>query len=194
MKDIEKLTTGEEMIQPVLQSERLQLVPATCAMLDAECSAPNLIAGFLDAEVPSDWPPESLRDVLPWFRDHHMKDPFGDGWYSWYTVLTRSGERAVLVGGVGSVGRSDHAGVLEIGYSVLPQFQGWGIGGEMTALFIAWAFRDVSVVRIIARTAPGNQPSVALLMRNRFEEVGRDVENDLVEYELTRSRYEVSGR
>jgi [ribosomal protein S5]-alanine N-acetyltransferase len=193
MKDSMEKPTGGEAIQPVLKTGRLTLVPATCAMLDAECAAPNLLAGFLDADIPSNWPPESLRDAYPWFRDHHMKDPYGDGWYSWYTVLTCTRECPVLAGSVGSVGRPDHTGLLEIGYSVLPQFQHQGIGGEMTALFISWAFTDASVARIIARTAPLNNLSVALLRKNRFKLCGQETEDGLAEYELIRSRYETTG-
>ena len=99
----------------------------------------------------------------------------------------------VLVASVGSIGRVDGGGTLEIGYSVLPAYQGRGIGTAMTARFIAWAFGNAAVVRILARTHHTNNPSIALLGANGFVRTGEVDDEGLDAFELPRSRYHGGG-
>ena len=59
-------------------------------------------------------------------------------------------------------------GTVEIGYSVLPQFQGRGYATEMVRALIDWAFAQPGVLRIVAETTENNVASMRLLHRLGF--------------------------
>ncbi|MER3514457.1 MAG: hypothetical protein C4310_08775 [Chloroflexota bacterium] len=60
-------------------------------------------------------------------------------------------ELPVLVGSGGFKG-PPHAGAVEIGYSVLPQYQGKGYATEMVAGLVRRALKHAEVDRIVAET------------------------------------------
>jgi len=115
----------------VIETARLKLVPATVALMRAEVGDRVEFARMLGAVVPDNWPPEMLADALPWFLGQLQGTPDGVGWYCWYG-LAAGGRLAtpVLVAGGGFKGPPQE-GSVELGYSVLPQFQGRGYASEL---------------------------------------------------------------
>ena len=69
-----------------IQTTRLQLIPATAALLRLEDSDPLALAPLLNAAIPADWPPEEVRDVLGFFADQMDAGMTGDGWVTYYWV------------------------------------------------------------------------------------------------------------
>jgi ribosomal-protein-alanine N-acetyltransferase len=154
-----------------LRTARLELTASTLALSEAELEDRLEFARLLDAAIPAEWPPETAADALPlflgWLREH----PDWDGWLGWYAVRVRGSER-VLVAGGGFLGAPDASGMVEMGYSVLPAFQGQGIASEMVAALAAWAFAQTTVTRIEADTDRHNAGSWAVLARAGFVEIG----------------------
>ena len=66
---------------------RLDLVPATATLVQAEMAAPHSLPRLLGARVPDDWPPEAMVEALPVFRAALERRPELAGWFSWYWVL-----------------------------------------------------------------------------------------------------------
>ncbi|HWZ86188.1 MAG TPA: GNAT family N-acetyltransferase [Thermoanaerobaculia bacterium] len=154
-----------------LRTDRLELTAATLALSEAELEDRAAFARILGAAVPAEWPPETAADALPlflgWLREH----PDWEGWLGWYAVRVDGSER-VLVAGGGFLGAPDASGMVEMGYSVLPAFQGRGIATEMVTALAAWAFAQPAVTRIEADTDRRNAGSWALLARAGFVEIG----------------------
>jgi ribosomal-protein-alanine N-acetyltransferase len=154
-----------------LRTARLELIAATLPLSEAELSDRGEFARLLGAEVPAEWPPETAADALPLFLGWLRERPDWYGWLAWYGVRDTGSER-VLVGGCGFLGGPDDSGMVEMGYSVLPQFQRQGIAGEMVEALIGRAFESAAVLRIEAETSPDNAGSRRILARAGFVAAG----------------------
>jgi ribosomal-protein-alanine N-acetyltransferase len=95
------------------------------------------------------------------------------GWYGWYAInIDRdSGERS-LVGAGGYFGPPDSQGIVEIGYSVLPEWQQLGYAKEIVRALVAHASTFEKINNTIAHTSPENEASKRVLMACGFTEVG----------------------
>jgi RimJ/RimL family protein N-acetyltransferase len=170
-----------------IETARLKLVPATVALARAEIANPTLFANLLGAEVPENWPPESAADALPSFLEWLEAAPESVGWFGWY-ALDRNGSTSapVLVGGGGFLGPPQESQV-NIGYSVLPQFQGSGFATELVGALIQWAWQQKSVGLIVAETEWANPASVRVLNKLGFVEAGASTEPGGARFALSRA-------
>lgn len=170
-----------------IQTARLELIPATAASIRSEMEDPAALAALLGASVPTNWPPATLADALPWFLRKLEATPVPQiGWLCWYALaVSDEHESPTLVASGGFLGppRRDtievdtsaapREGTVELGYAVLPQFQGQGYGTEMVGALVGWALEQPGVRRIVTDTSPHNTPSLRLLHRLGFTEIGR---------------------
>jgi RimJ/RimL family protein N-acetyltransferase len=162
---------------------RLRLLAGTLELATAELEDRERFGTLLQADVPPGWPPESLRDALPFFRDLFRAHPDWIGWLGWYALL-KTPSKPVLCGSVGFKGPVDLAGMVEIGYSLLPEFQHAGLATEMVRGLLHWARRHPEVQAIEAETMPDNLPSIRVLERTGFETKGQGLEPGSIRYRL----------
>src|ERR1043165_7163994 len=115
----------------IVRSERLELIAATLPMIEAEMSTAVHLGSLLRAEI-SNWPPP-LNDEqsLRWTFAHLRSYPQPAGFLSWYVVLVEE-HRRILIGLVEIKGLPDERGIIEVGYSILENFQRRGFGSEAT--------------------------------------------------------------
>jgi [ribosomal protein S5]-alanine N-acetyltransferase len=163
---------------------RLVLVPATVALIDADLESAEALDRFLDAEVPSDWPPgEYDRPAMEFFRSQLAKQPDAVGWYGWYAVhRSVDQERPVLVGSGGYFGPPDAAGTVEVGYSIVPAFRARGFATELLKALVARAFAVPGLLQVVAHTTPSNIGSIRVLERCGFSFIGPGNEPNTVRY------------
>lgn len=168
----------------MIATTRLDLVPMTPALADAERAGVAGLSAALGVAAPGDWPPEYYdADDL----ERHarlLQDPTNAGWGLYYVVLRAS--QGSLVGVVGFGGRPAADGVVEIGYGVLPAFRRKGIATEAVVALITRAFDEPSVQRIIAETFPHLPASIGVLKRTGFVLAGQPGRTGVLRYELTR--------
>jgi len=159
-----------------LRTARLTLVPATAALARAETEDRPAFAALLGADVPNAWPPETLADALPFLLQQLEAGPDRIGWITWYGVANPDGGQSLtLVASGGFFGPPQEGSVensVEIGYSVLPEFQRRGYATEMVMGLTEWALAQPSVRRVVANVASDNTPSLRLLRRIGFSEIG----------------------
>jgi len=82
---------------------------------------------------------------------------------------------------------SDRA-TAEIGFELLPKYQGVGIMKEATAIVLKFAFEKLRLKSVVAITHVDNNTSISLLKRNHFiksEPQPRSLEKNEVEYVLS---------
>lgn len=171
-----------------LSTSRLDLVPATAAHLEAELESNARLASLLDARVPDGWPPgEYDRPAVEHFRDRLAANPEAVGWYGWYALLRpQPDEKRTLVAAGGFLGPPDDEGAVEIGYSVVPAFEGRGFATELVAALVDHAFLDSRVTRVIAHTTSENVRSVKVLERTGFTFTGFSPDSVTLEYARAR--------
>lgn len=169
-------------------------MPATVALARAELKDRAEFARLLSAFVPDEWPPEILADALPVFLEWIEAAPDRVGWYVWYAMMRAPHEALdMLASEVGDILMASGGfkgppqdGVIEIGYSVLPRFQGQGYATEMVGALIDWAFAQEGVTRIVAETTADNVASLRLLHRLGFMQSGPAVERGHIRLVLHR--------
>jgi [ribosomal protein S5]-alanine N-acetyltransferase len=105
----------------------MRLVASTAELVRAEIEDHRAFGELVGARVPEGWPPGEAADALPWFLEKlEAAGPEGSGWYGFYGIVTEGEVDApVLVGGGGSLA-PPRDGEVEIGYSLMPNFQGRG--------------------------------------------------------------------
>jgi [ribosomal protein S5]-alanine N-acetyltransferase len=155
---------------PFSDTPRLYLLPfsahyARCALDDRA-----LLASMLGATVPEDWPNPDLADALPYFIDSLTAIPALSTWIALAIEKTDN----VLVGSGGFIGLPDETGAVELGFGLVPAFQGRGYATEIARAMLDRAFREPGLRGVIGRCEPANTPSLRLLQRLGFAPDGTD--------------------
>ena len=169
-----------------LRTERLELVAATLELVQAERMGSVHLEKKLGAHVPPSWPPPlNDGDSLRWTIEQLSQDPALVGWVCWYFLHREHGtKRAVGVGGF--AGRPDAKGVVEVGYSIVPECHRLGLAPEAVRALLAWAFGHREVTRVRAHTRPELVPSIRVLEKCGFQRVGEGTEPGTLRFELPR--------
>jgi [ribosomal protein S5]-alanine N-acetyltransferase len=154
-----------------IETAQLRLVPCTVAAAQAAMADRAALASLLGARVPDDWPAEDLRDFLPIYGQIVDQQAARQGWGIWLMLGLAEG---ALVGDIGFKGRPDALRTAEIGYSVLPAFQGHGYATEAARALIAWGFAQPGVRRIVANCRFDNAASRRVLEKAGLRQTGRD--------------------
>ncbi len=143
-----------------LRTSRLELIAATADSVMLEMHDIRGFASALGVAIPPSWPPPLHdRDSQAWYVDL-LRDEDTVGWGLWYVIVAQS-ERQ-LAGTAGFKGKP-HDGSCEIGYSVLPQFQGSGYATEASRCLMHWAFQHPALEYIAAETLPDLVPSIRVM-------------------------------
>lgn len=171
---------------PVIETERLTLVPASDAHVRAELAGAEHFAALIGAAVPESWPPGDYDHAaqLLFLRCLEEAGPAGVGWFGWYAVRRADAEApATVVGGGGYFGPPTTDGVVEIGYSMCPEWRGRGYATEMARALALRAAAQPAVERVIAHTTVGNFASIAVLERSGFARAGVGPEPGTLRFE-----------
>jgi len=165
----------------VQTTDRLRLVAGTKVLAAAEIEDRVEFAKLLGALVPETWPPDILRDVLGYFHGLYKEHPGWEGWLAWYAIRIDN-DHPILCGSTGFKGPPDKRGMVEIGYSVLPEFQRRGLATEMVAGIMQWAKHQPGVKQIEAETDINNKASIRVLEKNGFICVGVGLEPNTIRF------------
>lgn len=168
----------------MLHTACLTLTPATLPFTRAEVGDRAAFARLLGAVVPDNWPPETLADALPLFLKWMEAAPDAVGWFGWYALAYIDGT-LTLVGSGGFLG-PPQVGAVQLGYSVLPQFQGRGYATELAAALVGWALGQPGVECIVAETEWANPASVRVLEKAGFAAVGPNADGTGQRFERRR--------
>ena len=148
-----------------MKTGRLELRPlaaaAAAALLDDRLTAARLIG----ASIPPTWPQDDLLDVLPMQAAARPEDErFG----IWLII-----ERATnaIVGDIGFLGPPDR-GIVELGFSVMPDRRRRGFATEATRALVTWASQEPGVLGVIARCDIDNVASIRVLEAAGFRRQG----------------------
>lgn len=173
----------------VIGTERLDLVPATAALLSAELEGNAAFENSLGVRVPENWPPDLYdRDAIEWFLRSLEDVPEMGDWAGHY-IVTR-GDDAAVIGTAGYKGPPDESGKVEIGYSLLEQYQRLGYATEAARGLIETAFADPRVLRLTAETYPHLDASIGVMQRCGLVYRGEAAEPGVIYFELLREDYE----
>ncbi len=178
------LILSPTLILSPINTERMSLAPATMKLYLLELYDRPAFASTLNAHVPQEWPPDQITpEVIEEFigrmqaRDRKI--------WTFYWLLRKEGsELPVLIGNGGFLVHED--GTLEIGYSMISDYQNKGYATEAVRSMLQWAFSSLKKDCIIAHTYPYMEASIRVLEKNGFlfKETGSG--DGILTYELQR--------
>lgn len=152
---------------PEMNTARLVLRPLT------EADAPEIfilrtdsrVNKYIDRSAPAD-----ISEVVGFIRKI-IEGITNNRWIYWAICLT---EDPKLIGTICLWNFSEDQSVAEIGYELIPDFQGFGYMDEALRGILDYGFERVGLKKIEAFTHVDNQRSTRLLEKNRFRhEAGR---------------------
>lgn len=156
---------------PVLTTERLTLRQLSIddqQAIFALRSDPK-INQFLDRQ-----PCKTNEDAINFINKVNENIEKGNAYY-WAITLT---EAKTLVGTICLFDLSNENNSCEIGYELLPEFQGQGIMKEAVQAVIDFVFQTLKFKKILAFTHRENQHSTKLLLKFNFvQSIETDKEN-----------------
>jgi ribosomal-protein-alanine N-acetyltransferase len=164
---------------PILETERLTLrqVVINDEQEIFTLRSDSEINKYLDRQISDTI--DDARNFINKINENSRKND------SLYWAITLS-NKTVLVGTICLFGFSDKNGKCEIGYELLPNFQGQGIMREAVEKVIDYAFNTINVEEIEAYLHRDNQRSIKLLekLSFRFSNKADNTDSDLICYNL----------
>lgn len=134
--------------------------------------------------------PDGIRQEIERMGDRPPGDPAG-----WVQLSVEERATGTLVGDVGLSPAEGEPGVIKLGYTMSPAFQGRGYATEAVAALVTYAFETLQadVVRVYANE--GNIPSIRVAQKaglHLIERIERSYEGETwfgVRYELRRQDF-----
>jgi ribosomal-protein-alanine N-acetyltransferase len=177
-------TTAKLLLRHI-KSRRLNLVAATANLIKLDIAGREFLSEALGVIVPQSWPPDLYGSAAMRFALTQLGNESEQGWSFWYLVT--ADEPNELSGICGFKGRPDKLGSVEIGYSILKNFQRRGYASEAVEKLVGWAFSHYNVNEVCAETFPHLVQSIRVLEKNGFRRAGAGSETGVIRYAITRS-------
>jgi [ribosomal protein S5]-alanine N-acetyltransferase len=149
------------MGNPRQEITRLELKPLPAAAAAALPHDREAAAELLGATLPPAWPQPDLLEVLPM---QAAVEPDHERFGVWVMIERETNS---VVGDAGFMGRPDD-GIVEIGFSVIPDRRRRGYATEAARALLDWALREPGIEGVIARCDAGNEASIRVLERVGF--------------------------
>jgi [ribosomal protein S5]-alanine N-acetyltransferase len=148
----------------LLTTLRLRLIPGTRQVLEADLQGRRMLQMAIGVRVPENWPPQFYdQDAIDYTLRNLQSDARTADWPLYYIELC--GDPSAIIGIAGYKGPPTDDGTVEIGYSILAQYQRNGYATEASQALVDAAFRDPDVKRVGAETYPVLVPSVRRIYR-----------------------------
>jgi ribosomal-protein-alanine N-acetyltransferase len=172
----------------MIKTINLELVPCELIHFEASMSDKKELGQLLGATVPDSWPvfPETMPHAYAWTK----ADPSLIGWGTY--LFVQAVDR-VLIGEGGYKGHSDAAGMVEIGYAIIPEYRRRGLATEAARGLTAHAFSEPHVKIVEAHTLPEPNASTKILGKLGMRYLGPvhdPVDGEIWHWRLTREDYE----
>lgn len=143
----------------MLETRRLTLIPFSLQLKQAAVKERGRLPEMLGVAVPDAWPGPDMAQALPFFIEIMQREPAGEVWDG---IIIHKADQ-VAIGCMGFHGKPNKAGMVEIGYNVIPAYQGEGYATEMAQQIIAWAFQTPGINTITAQCLKDNAGSIRVL-------------------------------
>ena len=118
------------------------------------------------------WPISAYKNLFPYkisrFQTHPEEEEY-EG------IIIHKKDQAII-GDMGFKGGPDEKGIMEIGYSVVPQYQGNGYATEMGKAFCDWGMKKENVSQIVATCSVYNHASIRVLEKIGMKKIKEEIE------------------
>ncbi len=163
---------------------RLDLIAITPAALLSEKAGDGRLGEWIKCVVLANWPPEHWEPhVLDVLLAQYELVPEQMAWHR-YMALREADGRRTLIGALGSFWREAAPAECEMGWGVLPEFEGRGLATEAARALIEVIRESEGIESVVAHTFPRLRGSVRVMEKCGFVYEGPGEEEGSVRYRL----------
>ncbi|MBC1755603.1 GNAT family N-acetyltransferase [Listeria seeligeri] len=148
----------------IIETERLILINYTLEMIQATIKGTESLEKASGYHVSKDWPGIDFFFYLPYVLENVKKD---DRMIKWTRLVVLKAENKII-GEIGGQGIPEETGEIEIGYSIVPDYQNKGYMTEALIGMIGWLQEQPEIHRIFARCYESNEASIQVLKHNHL--------------------------
>jgi ribosomal-protein-alanine N-acetyltransferase len=149
----------------------------------------DAVESLVNAKLPNAWPGRALVERAFWASLDRIRESPEVRLWGDRVMITREAPHKV-VGSVVFHGAPSDDGAVEVAYGVEEESQGRGFATEAVGASVAWALSHPGVQVVRATTPPWHVPSLRVLQKCGFREVGvreGGAFGELLEFELRRA-------
>lgn len=175
------------MPQCMIDTPRLVLFPLSERLIGLALEDRSALAAAIHVDIPAAWPNPDYAEILAFLGDRFREVPALAQWN--FLMLHRSERR--VIGELGCKDLPDEDGTVEIGYGVIPSYQGQQYATEAVRALVTWLSMRPDVRRVRAETELDNLASISLLEKLEF--CRSAMSNGLIKWERSAERLEWTG-
>lgn len=153
---------------PHIKTDRLMLITFTAEMMLAAISNERELEQAAGYQVIDDYPSDDYKEILPFKLQRYRQYPEENEWEG----LIVHQQDQMIMGDMGFRRSTDNPEELELGYSIVPAYQGHGYATEMAQAIISWGLTQAGVKTIIANCDKDNQASIRVLEKAGLKKLG----------------------
>jgi [ribosomal protein S5]-alanine N-acetyltransferase len=150
---------------PFISTERLKIITFTVEMMEAFLKGNNQIEKITPYKVASEYPLEVYKQFFEYKIERFSKFPNENDWEG---IIIHK-EDNMIMGDMGFKGGPNKEGIIDIGYSIIPSYQGKGYATEMGKAMVNWGLSQPNVNKVIATCNPDNFASIRVLEKIGFK-------------------------
>lgn len=154
---------------PVFETERLMMITLTADMMEAVLKGQGELEKFSPYQLAPEWPMDVYKQLFPYKINKFRKNPQENEWEG---AIVLKGENRII-GDMGYKGGPDWEGAINIGYSIVPAYQGNGYATEMGNAMIKWGLNQPGVRKVVATCYPTNIASIRVLEKIGLRKIER---------------------
>lgn len=155
---------------PFIQTERLLVITFKVDMMEALLEGPEVLETWIPYSVPPEYPMDVYKQFFPYKIERFRQYPEENKWEG----LIIADDTKTLIGDIGFKGGPDESGEINLGYSILPAYQGKGYASEAARAMVEWGMKQTGVKKVIATCSIDNWASIRVLEKAGLKQTFTD--------------------
>ncbi|MBA2340634.1 MAG: GNAT family N-acetyltransferase [Pyrinomonadaceae bacterium] len=156
----------------MIETANLRLVPCELKHFEAILNDQKQLEQMLGVTVFNNWfdfPGVAGIEAIQFGYEYLKAHPDAFGWWAYLLIHIKD---QVLIGQCGFKGKVDEAGMVEIGYAIVPAYRCRGLATEAAQGLIDYAFSHPHVEMVDAHTLAEVNPSTRVLEKVGMKNIG----------------------
>lgn len=149
---------------PFLETERLKIITFTVDMMEAILKGNREIEKLTPYRAAPEYPLEVYKRLFEYKIERFRRFPNENDWEG---IIIHKKDNTIM-GDMGFKGGPNAEGIIDIGYSIVPSYQGAGYATEMGKAMVKWGLSQTHVKKVVATCYPDNFASIRVLEKIGF--------------------------
>lgn len=149
---------------PFIDTERLKIITFTVDMMESFLKGNSEIEKLTPYKVAPEYPLDVYKQLFEYKIKRFRKFPKENEWEG--IIIHKNNN--MIMGDMGFKGGPNEEGIIDMGYSIVPSYQGAGYATEMGKVMVNWGLSQPNVEKVVATCNPDNFASIRVLEKIGF--------------------------